>query len=432
MTKEKLKILMIGAGGGREHALGWKIAQSSRAGELFFARGNAGTAQIGTNLDIKETNIPELIKFTKEKKIDLVLVVSDDPLAEGAVDEFQKVGIRAWGPSKVASQIEWSKAYSKGFMKRHNLPTAKFEVFTEYEAAKKYLAEHSLPIVIKASGLALGKGVVIAESHEEALQTLEDFMLKKIFGPSGETVVIEEFMEGPEISIHAFSDGKNYKIFPASQDHKKIGEEDTGPNTGGIGVISPLPFVDEKLMKDIEKNIVAPAIKGLALDGFHFTGVLYPGLMLTKNGPKLLEFNARFGDPETEVYVRLLETDLLDIIDASIDKKLDQIDIRWKNLAACNIVLCAKGYPGQYKKGDVINGVDEAAKESDIVVFHAGTKINDVGELVTNGGRILGISATGNTLDEALVKAYKAIEKISFEGMQYRRDIGKKALLHSR
>ncbi|HEY4494362.1 MAG TPA: phosphoribosylamine--glycine ligase [Candidatus Paceibacterota bacterium] len=424
MDKKYDKILMLGAAGGREHALAWRIAQSPRSGELFFARGNAGTAQLGTNLDMKETEIPDLIHFAKKEGIDLVLVVSDDPLALGAVDEFKKADIRVWGPTKMAAELEWSKAFSKNFMKRHNLPTAKFEIFKDFEKAKAYIKSQPLPIVIKASGLALGKGVVITQTQEEALDILENMMIRKVFGESGAEVVIEEFLTGPEISIHAFSDGKNYKMFPVSQDHKKIGEGDTGPNTGGVGAITPLPFVNEQLMKEIEDTIVAPTIHGMRADGKPFVGILYPGLMLTPTGPKLLEFNVRFGDPEAEIYMRLLETDLLDIIDASLEGKLNEIKIKWKNEAACNIVLSSGGYPGNYEKGKEIK-IGEL--DSDIVIFHAGTKLEN-NKLITNGGRVLGVSATGVTLQEALNKAYKAIEKISFEGMQYRRDIGKKAL----
>jgi len=436
---EKLKILIIGAGGGREHALGWKITQPARnaahnaAGgsppvrELFFARGNAGTAKLGTNLDIKETDAEKLLYFSKAEKMDLVLVVSDDALAAGVVDEFQKAGFRTWGPTKAAAKIEWSKTFSKDFMRRHNLPTAKFETFNNFEKAKEYVKDQSLPIVIKANGLALGKGVVICPDQESAYETLENFMIKKIFGESGSEVVIEEFMEGPEISIHVFSDGKNYKMFPVSQDHKKIGEGNTGPNTGGIGAITPLPFVDEKLFKKIEEDIVAPAIRGLVAEGTPFVGILYPGLMLTKDGPNLLEFNARFGDPEAEVYMRILESDLLDVIDASIDGKLNELEIKWVSATACNIVLCSLGYPGKYETGKIISGVTEAEKEKDIVVFYAGTKMDDKGNLVTNGGRVLGVSAMGETLPDVLKKAYNAISKITFEGMQYRRDIGKYA-----
>ena len=448
---QKQKILIIGAGGGREHAIGWKVAQSARAGELFFVRGNAGTAELGTNLDMKETDTGTLLDFAKKEKIDLTLVLSDDPLALGTVDAFRKENLRVWGPTKAASQLEWSKAFSKDFMKRHNLPTAKFEIFDNFEKAKKYIKREAVPIVIKADGLALGKGVIIAQTKEEAYETLENIFVKKIFGNSGNTVVIEEFLVGPEISIHAWSDGKSYKMFPASQDHKRIGDGDIGPNTGGIGTICPLPFVDEKLLKRIEREIVAPTLEGMKKDGTPFEGILYPGLILTKDGPKILEYNARFGDPEAQVYVRLMESDLLDIIDSCIDGKLDELQmnpvrsrplehtsatvtsgrpasngIKWKeNAYASNVVLSSGGYPGEYKKNKEIKGI--GSKDKEIIIFHAGTKMEN-NKLVTNGGRVLGVSAIGSSLKETLDKAYKAIQKISFGGMQYRRDIGKKAL----
>ncbi len=426
MSNEKIKILIIGSGG-REHAVGWKVAQSTRAGQIYFAPGNAGTTKIGINVDIKPTEIQKLLEFAQKEKINLTLPLPDDPLALGIVDEFQKNNLRIWGPTKSASRLEWSKAFSKDFMKRYNLPTAKFEIFKDYNIAKGYLARQSMPIVIKASGLALGKGVVICQTIEEANKALENMMVKKVFGESGNEVVIEEFLTGLEISIHVFSDGKNYIILPPSQDHKKIGENDTGLNTGGMGTIAPLSFVLKELINEIEKEIVSKTISAMADMGTPFTGILYPGLMLTKDGPKILEYNARFGDPETQTYMRLLDSDILDIVDACIDGKLNEVEIKWKNLFACTIVLASGGYPDNYEKGEIISGIDEAEMQSDVVVFHAGTKMEN-NNLVTNGGRVLGISATGNTLEEALSKAYKAIEKISFEGMQYRRDIGKKTL----
>lgn len=439
MQIKKQKILIIGSGG-REHAIGWKVAQSEKAPQLFFAPGNAGTAKIGINLPIDAKNISALIEFAKKparnaygiavaggEKIDLTLALPDDPLALGIVDEFQKEGLRIFGPKKNAAQIESSKAFSKDFMRRHNLPTAKFEIFNNFEKAKEYVREQTFPIVIKASGLALGKGVVICQNQEEADKTLENILIKKIFGESGNEVVIEEFLIGPEISIHAFSDGENYSIFPTSQDHKKIGEGDIGSNTGGMGTVAPLPFVAVELLKDIEKNIVAQTLLGMKNDGNIFEGLIYPGLMLTKDGPKILEYNARFGDPETQTYMRLLDTDILDIFNACVDGKLNEIKIKWKNLSACTIVLASGGYPGDYTKGEIISGIKEAEMQSDIVVFHAGTKM-DGNNLVTNGGRVLGISAVGNTLEEALEKAYKAVGKISFKDMQYRKDIGKKAI----
>lgn len=420
------KILIIGSGG-REHAIGWKVAQSPRAGQIYFASGNGGTSRIGINADIKATDIPKLVEFVKKEKIDITLALPDDPLALGIVDEFQKAGLRIWGPTKAAAKLEWSKAFSKDFMHAHNLPTAKFEIFNDFNTAKAYISRQHMPIVIKASGLALGKGVIICQTPQEAMEALESMMVKKVFGESGSTVVVEEFMSGPEISIHAFSDGKTFKMFPPSQDHKKIGVDDTGLNTGGMGTIAPVPFVTNSLMQIIEENIVAPTIMAMEGGGAAFSGVLYPGLMLTEEGPKILEYNARFGDPETQTYVRLLDTDILDIFDACIDGKLNELEIKWKNLSACTIVLASGGYPQNYEKGKMISGIDEAEMQNDIVVFHAGTKLEG-NKLVTNGGRVLGVTATGNTLEEALTKAYKAIEKISFEGMQYRRDIGKKAL----
>lgn len=426
----KQKILIIG-GGGREHAIGWKIKQSEECGELYFAPGNGGTLSLGINVDIKATDIEKLIEFVKNEKIDLTLAIPDDPLALGIVDAFQKEGLRIFGPNKNAAQLEASKAFSKNFMKKHNLPTAKFEVFTDYELAKKYLENHSLPVVVKVSGLALGKGVFICESLEEANTAIENILVKKTFGDAGNEIVIEEFMTGPEISTHAFTDGINYSIFPTSQDHKRIGENDSGPNTGGMGTIAPLPFVTNELLKNIEEVIIAPTLKNMHDDGNTFSGVIYPGLMLTKDGPKILEYNARFGDPETQTYMRLLDTDLLKIVNACVDGNLDKIKINWKNTFACTIVIASGGYPENYEKGKIISGIDEAEKQENIIVFQAGTKYDENKNLVTNGGRVLGVTALGNTLEEALNNAYKAVEKIFFDKMYYRKDIGKKTLAMS-
>lgn len=424
---DKQKVLIIGAGGGREHALGWRIAKSKRVEKIFFAPGNAGTKQIGVNLDMKATNVFQLLIYAKQEKIDLVLVVSDEPLAMGVSDEFRANGFRVWGPTKAASQIEASKAFSKNFMQKHGLPTARFEIFDDFEKAKEYLKNKPLPVVIKADGLAFGKGVVICQTTEEAEETLKNIMVQKVFGDSGSKVVIEEFLVGPEISIHAISDGKNYKIFPPSQDHKKIGEGDTGLNTGGMGAVCPLPFIDKKVMDKIEKEIIAPTIKAMADDGMPFEGILYPSLMLTSEGPKIIEFNARFGDPECQVYMRLLDMDIMDIFDSCLEGRLDSIEILWKHLYACNVVLASGGYPGAYEKDKIVSGISKAEEDENVVVFHSGTTIKE-GSVNTNGGRVLGVSVTSYTLQEALERAYKAIDKISFEGMQYRRDIGTKAL----
>lgn len=427
MQKKYEKILIVGVLG-REHAIGWKIAQSPRAGKLFFARGNAGTAQIGINLDIKETDVSGLLNFAKKEQIEFTIVTSDDPLALGIVDEFQKAGLRIWGPTRSAARLEWSKAFSKEFMHKHDLPTAKFEIFTNYEKALEYVSKQELPIVIKASGLALGKGVIIAGTIEEATQALQNIMVKKVFGESGNEVVIEEFLSGPEISIHAFSDGKNYKMFPPSQDHKKVGEGDTGPNTGGMGTIAPLPFVKAHLLEEIERNVVAPTIRSMNSLGTPFVGVLYPGLILTDHilVPKILEFNARFGDPETQTYMRLLDTDLLDIFDACIDGTLGELEIKWKkDTFACTIIVASGGYPDKYEKGKIISGLEAADKHGNVIIFHSGTAIEN-GHVVTAGGRVLGITATASDLHKALGLAYEAIGRIHFDGMQFRKDIGKK------
>ncbi len=423
----KLKILIIGGGGAREYAIGWKLVQSKRVGQLYFATGNAGTSRLGINVSVEPTNITAMLEFAKKEKIDLSLAISDDVLASGLVDEFKKAGLRIWGPTKAAAEIEWSKAFAKDFMRRHGLPTARFKTFSNFDDAKSYTSRHPLPIVIKASGLALGKGVIICESYNEAYEALQNILVNKVFGDAGNEVVIEEFLTGPEISIHALSDGKSYKMFPSSQDHKRVGEGDVGLNTGGMGVIGPLPFINQTIMDIIEKEIVAPTLQAMSDDGIPFEGILYPSLMLTHDGPKIIEFNSRFGDPEAEVYMRLLDTDLLDIFEACVDKKLNEQGIQWKPLFACNIALASGGYPEAYEKGKEIKGIDEAEMRPDVVVFHAGTTMKD-NKLVTNGGRVLGVSATAATLEESLKKAYKAIEKISFEGMQYRKDIGKKAL----
>ncbi len=426
MLKDKNKILIIG-GGGREHAIGWKVAQSSRVEKIFFAPGNAGTEDIGTNVDIKATDVRKLLEFAQNENIDLTLALPDDPLALGVVDTFKRNNLLIWGPTGAASEIEWSKAYAKEFMKRHSIPTARYETFTSLEEASQYIEDHTLPIVVKASGLALGKGVTIAQSKDEAEDILKKIFVDKIFGDAGNEVVIEEYLNGIEISIHALSDGKNWKIFPSSQDHKRIFDGNQGPNTGGMGTIVPLPFVGNEMMKRIEQEIIEPAIRGMAKDGRPFVGLLYPGIMLTEEGPKVFEFNARFGDPETQSYMRLLETDFLDIIEASLAGNLDKMEIKWAEGFACNIALASAGYPGNYEKGKVITGIEKASSMPDVLVFHAGTK-REGGNLLTNGGRVLGVSATGRSLEEALDKAYKAIVEINFEGMQYRKDIGKSTL----
>ncbi len=424
---KKLKILIIGAGGGREHAIGWKLKSEERVGQIYFAPGNAGTPEIGINVSISSTDIPKLMEFMRKEKIDLALAISDDPLALGVVDAFQAEKLRIWGPSKAAAELEWSKAYAKDFMKRHHIPTARYGVFHDLKNAEFHLTKGRFPIVIKASGLALGKGVTICQTKEDAMDLLHKIFVDKIFGAAGNEVVIEEFLEGVEISIHAISDGINWKIFPASQDHKRVYEGNTGPNTGGMGAIAPLPFINDELMARIEKEIIAPTIQGMREEGREFRGILYPGIMLTKDGPQVFEFNARFGDPETQTYMRLLNSSLLEMLEASIDRKVGELNIEWKNLSSASIALASGGYPEQYEKGKVITGIQGAEMQPDTIVFHSGTAIKE-NRLLTNGGRVLWVTCTGIDLKDALYKTYKAIEKITFEGMHYRKDIGKIAL----
>ncbi len=423
----KLTVLLIGSGG-REHALAWKIAQSPRLGQLYIAPGNAGTAELGENVPIAASDIKGLLHFAQQKKIDLVVVGPDDPLALGIVDEFKAAGIAIFGPTKAAAKLEWSKAFAKDFMDRHNIPTAGYETFTDFEEAVSYIDRASYPLVIKANGLALGKGVIIVQNRHEALETLREIMVDKVFGESGSEVVIEDFLEGTEISVHAISDGKTWRLFPASQDHKRAYDDDLGPNTGGMGTVSPLPFVPMDVLEQIDEEIVTPTLRAMEEDGMPFAGLLFPGIMLTKDGPKVIEFNTRFGDPETQVYMRLLETDVLEIFEACAGGWLETVDIRWKmNMSACNIVLASGGYPGVYEKGKEITGVGKAEKDPRVVVFHAGTKM-DGEKLMTAGGRVFGVSAVAATLQEALNIAYEAIPHIHYWGVQYRKDIGRKAL----
>ena len=418
------KILIIGSGG-REHALGWKLKQSPKVGKIYFAPGTIGTEDIGESTRINKTDISSLIKFALKNKIDLTVVGPDDVLATGIVDVFRKKKLIIFGPTLKADQLESSKAFAKSFMKSERIDTAQYKTFSDFLAAKKYIANKNFPIVIKASGLALGKGVIIAKTYKEAEKTLENIMVKKIFGDSGNKVVIEEFIDGKEISVHAFSDGKTFSLFPIARDHKTILEGNKGPNTGGMGTIAPVK-VSNKVLKEIIEKIVSPTIKGMNKRKIPFTGCLYPGLMVTKNEIKVLEFNARFGDPETESYMRLLESDLFDILFACSTNHLADLKIKWSKKYACCIVLASNEYPDSFKKSEIIYGLEKIADKKDIVVFHFATKkIGD--KIFTNGGRVLGITAVGKTQKEALKSAYNCIGKqgIYFKGMRYRKDIGK-------
>ncbi len=420
-----MNILVIGSGG-REHALLWKLAQSPRVTHLLCAPGNAGTAQISSNHPIAATDLAGLVTLAKSEEVSLTIVGPDDPLAAGIVDLFQKEGLRVFGPVAAAALLESSKSFAKDFMVRHGIPTAASETFHEAGAAKSYCATARYPLVVKADGLALGKGVVIAQTHEEAETAIHASMVERVFGEAGSTVVIEEFLTGPECSLHALVDGKNYTLFPDAKDHKRALDGDQGLNTGGMGTISPSHVMDAVQMEEAKKEILDRFVAGLAADGLPFQGMLFPGLMMTQAGPMVLEFNCRFGDPETQVLMRRLKTDLLDLMEATVDGALARTRPEWDERAAACIVLASGGYPGPIEKGKVITGIEEASRDPDIVVFHAGTTLKN-GKIVTNGGRVLGITALGATLEEAIAKAYAAADKIHFAGKQLRRDIGAQA-----
>jgi len=418
------EIVLIIGGGGREHALGWKLAQSPQVRKLYFAPGNGGTQTLGQNIALDLADHDALVRFVRENGVSFVVVAQDDYLADGMGDSLGAASIPYFGPTRDAAKIEWSKAYAKEVMKAANIPTARHKSFTDYEAALPYVSEHPLPVVIKASGLAGGKGVVIAESREEALETLKAFMVDAKHGKSSKEVVIEEFMEGVEFSTHALCDGETALMFPPSEDHKRVFDNDEGPNTGGMGTIAPLPWVSEEDMETVRVGIVEPLMKELSKRGSPFKGLLYPGLMMTKDGPKVVEFNARFGDPETQSYMRLLESDVFELMKASAEGTLKNVELKWSEDSAACIILASSGYPGTYEKGKEITGISAAEEMEDTVVFHAGTK-REGERLLTNGGRVLNVTATGPSLQDALKKAYEVVEKISFDGMQYRKDIGR-------
>ena len=415
-----MKVLVVG-GGGREHAICWKLRQSPRVTELFCAPGNAGISKIAECVPIRATDVSAMVDWAKKNAIDFVMVAPDDPLALGMVDAMEAAGIRAFGPRANAAVIEASKAFSKSLMRKYGIPTARYETFTELSKALEYIRAQGAPIVVKADGLALGKGVVVASTVEEA--EAREMMEGRKFGDSGTTVVIEECMVGPEVTVLAFCDGEHLVPMLSSQDHKRAYDGNKGPNTGGMGAFCPSPKYTPELAERCMKEIFMPTVNALKAEGRPFHGVLYFGLMLTADGPKVVEYNARFGDPEAQPILSMLDTDLLDIFDACIDGTLDQMEIKWKPGAACCIVLASGGYPIQYEKGYPISGIEEAEKTA--VVFHAGTKLGEDGSVLTNGGRVLGVTATGPDLPGAISGAYAAAKHISFRDMHFRTDIGK-------
>jgi phosphoribosylamine--glycine ligase len=429
-----MKLLVIGSGG-REHALVWKLAQSPHVTQMWCAPGNAGIAQerltrnqaLVECVPIGAENLPKLLAFAEEMKPDLTVVGPDNPLALGVVDLFQAKGLRIWGPSQRAAQFEASKAFSQDFMERHGIPTARAKTFAEPAAAKSFARELSGQCVVKADGLALGKGVLICRSVEEAERAIDEILVGHAFGSAGARIVIQEFLEGMEVSLHALCDGQVAKLFPTSQDHKRALDGDAGLNTGGMGTYSPAPFLTDAQLAEVGRAILEPWARGCAAEGITYRGILYPGVMLTRTGPKVIEFNARFGDPETQVYLTRLENDLVELLDASATGTLAQHELKWKRSASVCVVMASGGYPGSYTKGETITGLTDADALPNTKVFHAGTaRTGD--NTVTNGGRVLGVTSWADDLRAAREAAYRAVEKIRFTGAHYRRDIAAKAL----
>lgn len=420
-----MNILVIG-GGGREHAIVWKLAQSRKVGKLYCAPGNAGMEGLAECVPIAVLDFPAIIDFCQSHAIDRVLVAPDDPLALGLVDELEEAGIRAFGPCRAAARIEASKAYAKDLMCRYGIPTAQFQVFTDMEQALAALETSAYPVVVKADGLALGKGVVIAPDKTEAERAVRLMMAEHAFGKAGGTILLEEFLTGPELTVLAFSDGRTVKPMATSRDHKRALDGDLGPNTGGMGAISPGADLTPEQLADMQATIFQPTIDALLEEGAPFKGVIYFGLMLTPDGPKVIEYNARFGDPEAQTVLPLLKTDLVDVMDAVLDGRLDNLPVEYSSDCACCVVMASGGYPGPYRTGFPIAGLDQPGNQDqpNVLVFHAGTRRNEQGDVVTAGGRVLGVTALAPTLPEAIGRAYAAVARIHFQDAHYRKDIG--------
>ena len=419
-----METLIIG-GGGREHCLVWKIKKS--VSKIFCIPGNGGISHDAETVDIKLKSLDELLKFAKEKKIDLTIVGPEAPLVSGIVDKFREGGLKIFGPNKLASQIEGSKIFAKELMKKYNLPTGSFEIFDNSSSAIKYIEKRSLPIVVKADGLAQGKGVIVANSKDEAIRGVEDILDKRIFGDSGKRIIIEEYLSGEEFSFIVFTDGETIVPLQTAQDYKRVYDGDKGPNTGGMGSYSPVPFISKSLQEFAQNKIMKATVKSLYKEGITYQGVLYGGLILTKEGVKVLEFNSRFGDPETQAVLPLLKTDLVEIIENVLDFNLHKVKIEWHNKVCVCVVLSSGGYPGEYEKGKEIRGLEDLKDIEDLIIFHAGTKKED-NKFLTSGGRVLGVCAMDINFKLAIDKVYKNIEKIKFEKMHYRSDIGRKVL----
>ncbi len=420
-----MKILVIGSGG-REHALVWKLAQSQRVTKLFCAPGNAGIADLAECVPIPATDIDALSAFATEHKIDLTIVGPEAPLCAGVVDVFQARGRRIFGPNQRAAQLEGSKVFSKQLLLKYNVPTAPAAIFNDADAARAHLRKVGAPIVVKADGLAAGKGVIVASSVDEAERAVAEIMDEKVFGVAGAQIVIEECLRGEELSVMALVDGQSFRTLASAQDHKRAFDGDRGPNTGGMGAYSPTPVLDKKLDAQVA-DIFQRTLAGLQAEGIEYRGVLYAGLMITERGPHVLEFNCRFGDPETQVVLPRLESDLVDAVEATIDSSLDRLKLAWRSDAAVCVVMAAGGYPGPYDRGQPIAGLKQAANSDKVCVFHAGTRRSDDGRTVTDGGRVLGVTGLGNTIENAARRAYEAVKQIHFDGAHFRRDIAARA-----
>lgn len=421
-----MNVLLIGSGG-REHAIAWKLSQSKGLGTLYIAPGNPGTAECGKNIPIGVNDTDKLLDFAQENDVGLVVVGPEDPLAAGVVDVFENAGIKAFGPSGKAAQLEADKAFAKQLMRSSCVSTAEGRTFDRFSDAKAYIASRDEPVVVKAAGLAKGKGVYVCDDPADGILAAEKIMCDKIFGSAGDVIIVEDKLLGEEASILAFVDGRNIYVMESSQDHKPIGDGDTGPNTGGMGAYSPAPVVTENLMNQITREVLVPVVDGMNRNGTPYKGVLYAGLMMTAGGPRVLEFNVRFGDPETQPILMRMKSDLLDVLLAVCDGTLEKANLKWDPRPAVCVVMSSGGYPGDYQKGKTITGIKEANQLKDVVVFHAGTKQVD-GDIVTDGGRVLGVTALGQTIGDAKATAYKAVDKIKFEGAYCRRDIADKAL----
>ena len=421
-----MKVLVIGSGG-REHALAWKLRKSPHAERIFCAPGNAGTADVGENVAILANDLSALVRFAKENRIDLTVVGPDDPLAAGIVDLFATEKLRAFGPTKSAARIEASKIFAKELMRAQKIPTAEAKMFSDSNEALRYCERVKFPVVIKADGLALGKGVIVATDGATARSTIDEMMNEHRFGDAGQRIVIEEFLRGTECSLHALVDGKNYLLLESARDHKRALDGDQGPNTGGMGAFSPANNWNSELQSQFEKEIMKPVLRGLLQEGIKFHGLLYPGLIITSEGPRVLEFNCRFGDPETQALLPRMKSDLLPLLEATIDGKIDQCAIEWDTRAAVTVVLASAGYPGKYETGKLISGLEDASQLKDVQIFHAGTKRAN-GEVKTSGGRVLAVTALGSSIEAARERAYEAVSRIHFENSYYRRDIALSAV----